>query len=161
MKMVRNILMKDEAMTENENSQKDIHYSKFSFESKRALLKLEIEPEGLNLSQGQRQLVCITRALIKRPKVLLMDEATANIDKKTDQLIQNILKERLGKCSLLTIAHRVETLIDYDRIIVMDEGEIVESGAPSELYKLDGYFTSLADESGLSDFFKKDDLLMV
>lgn len=81
------------------------------------LLDFEIAAGGANLSMGQRQLVCIARALISKPKTLLMDEATAHIDNKTDQIVQNILATQFNDSTILTIAHRLRTVIKYNKIM--------------------------------------------
>jgi ABC-type multidrug transport system ATPase subunit len=88
---------------------------------------------GDNLSLGQRQLCCIARALLRKPKLLLLDEATASIDNETDELIQHMIKERFKGCTVLTIAHRLGTVIDADRIMVFHDGELVEMDTPSNL----------------------------
>lgn len=74
-------------------------------------LALELDARGSNLSIGQRQLICIARALVKKPRILLMDEATANIDQKTDSVIQNLIKNTLKNTTVVTIAHRLITII--------------------------------------------------
>ncbi len=96
-------------------------------------LKFEIDTDGKNLSVGQRQMICIARALIKNPKILLMDEATSNIDHKTDHMIQKIIKEEFNDTTIITIAHRINTIIFYDTIFVLDQGKIVQRGSPYEL----------------------------
>lgn len=90
-----------------------------------------VAPGGQNLSAGQRQVVSLARALVAQPKVLLLDEATANTDHLTDAKIQGVL-EQLG-CTLVTVAHRLRTVIMYDCVHIMDKGQIVESGAPKTL----------------------------
>jgi ATP-binding cassette subfamily C (CFTR/MRP) protein 1 len=101
------------------------------------------------LSIGQRQLICIARALVKRPKILLMDEATANIDQKTDSVIQNLIKNTLKETTVVTIAHRLITIIQYDKIIILEQGKKVEEGSPAELLDLQGgWFRRLVNESG-------------
>lgn len=110
-------------------------------------LNFKIESRGENLSIGQRQLICIARALIRNPKILLMDEATSNIDQKTDSLIQSIIMG-LKDCTVVTIAHRISTIINYDKIMVLDQGKLIEFGAPKELFDKGGIFHGLVLESG-------------
>ncbi|EXJ91043.1 hypothetical protein A1O1_04150 [Capronia coronata CBS 617.96] len=111
-------------------------------------LSSPIAESGSNLSQGQRQLLCLARALLKAPKVLVMDEATASIDYATDSKIQDTLRE-LKNNTILTIAHRLQTIIDYDRVLVLDKGEVVEYADPWELLqKEDGHFRSMCQTSG-------------
>jgi ABC-type multidrug transport system fused ATPase/permease subunit len=95
-----------------------------------------VSESGSNLSQGQRQLLCLARALLKAPKVLLMDEATASIDYATDAKIQGTLREIRN--TTLTIAHRLQTIIDYDKVLVLDRGRVVEWGEPAALLEKDG-----------------------
>lgn len=89
--------------------------------------------EGGNLSAGQKQLVCLARALIRKNKIVMMDEATANVDPETDMFIQGRIKKMFKKSTLLIVAHRLRTIIDTDKIIVMDEGTCKESGTPHDL----------------------------
>lgn len=91
-----------------------------------------IAESGANLSQGQRQLLCLARALLKSPKILLMDEATASIDYNTDAKIQETIRDLKGK-TIITIAHRLKTIVDYDRVVVLERGRVVECGVPWEL----------------------------
>lgn len=84
---------------------------------------------------GERQLVCICRAFLKRSKVILIDEATANIDVKNDKLIQAVISRAFKESTVLTIAHRLSTLKASDKIVVMSEGKIAELGSPEELMK--------------------------
>lgn len=111
-------------------------------------LSSPIAESGSNLSQGQRQLLCLARALLKAPKVLVMDEATASIDYATDSKIQDTLRE-LKDNTILTIAHRLQTIIDYDRVLVLDRGEVKEYADPWELIrKEDGLFRAMCETSG-------------
>lgn len=107
--------------------------------------KLEsvITESGRNYSVGERQLICLARALLKSSHFLVIDEATANVDNETDKQIQEILKKHFKHCSMITIAHRLNTIMDSDRIIVMDSGRIVECGSVQELVDAEGYFFKL------------------
>lgn len=118
------------------------------------ILAFPIKDGGTNLSQGQRQLLCIARAIISRPKILLMDEATSNIDAKTDQIIQRIIKHEFSGSTVLTIAHRLNTIIQYDRVVVLTFGEITDQGTPSELLEREGTFRDLVKELGPENFEK-------
>ena len=103
-----------------------------------------ITENGSNLSGGEQQLICIARALLQDRKIVVFDEAMANMDFEADQLIQSILKTKLRNRTILTIAHRLDTILDYDRIVVIDEGQIIEVGSPESLLKKeDGHFRRL------------------
>ncbi|KAL2917874.1 hypothetical protein HK105_202747 [Polyrhizophydium stewartii] len=109
----------------------------------------EVQENGENLSVGQRQLVCLARAMLKKPRVLVMDEATANVDYETDAIIQKCLREDFGDSTILTIAHRLNTIADYDRVMVLSAGEIVEFDTPQALVaKEGGVFRSMVNETG-------------
>ena len=94
-----------------------------------------IEQGGSNLSVGQKQLVCIARAILRKTKIVVMDEATANIDMNTEQIIQKALKLVLENSTVITVAHRIKTIINYDKILVLDNGKVKEFDSPSNLLK--------------------------
>lgn len=96
-------------------------------------LNLKIFEEGNNLSIGQRQLMCLARALLKRSKILLLDEATSAIDIYTDDLVQKSLRNNFFNCTLMTISHRTNTIVDYDKIMVMGDGNLIEFDTPNNL----------------------------
>lgn len=107
---------------------------------------------GRNLSQGQRQLLCLSRAILKEPKILLLDEATASIDYETDALIQETIRDSFSDSTILTIAHRLRTIADYDLILVLEAGEVAQFGHPSELLQIkDGIFYRMCAKSGELD----------
>jgi len=110
-----------------------------------------ISEGGFNLSQGQRQLLCLARAIVSRPRVMILDEATSAVDMETDALIQRSIRSEFGRnaSTLLVIAHRLSTVADFDRILVMDAGRAVEFGCPKELMGIEGgMFRGLAETSG-------------
>ncbi|KYN28047.1 hypothetical protein ALC57_02483 [Trachymyrmex cornetzi] len=124
----------------------------------RALEEVELKEMGLgahineggsNLSVGQWQLVCLVRAIVRNYPILVLDEATANVDPRTDELIQTTTRKKFEKCTVLTIAHRLNTVMDSDRILVMDVGNVVEFDHPHMLLQKDtGYLKSMVQETG-------------
>ncbi|KAK5659558.1 hypothetical protein OQA88_760 [Cercophora sp. LCS_1] len=122
----------------------------------RLSLTTKVQPNGENFSHGQRQLISLCRALIRRSKLMLLDEATANMDYETDAGVQAVLRKELrgdanggvGARTLVTIAHRLRTIIDYDQVVVMGGGRVLEIGTPRELYARGGQFTELVKHSG-------------
>ncbi|KAH3683179.1 hypothetical protein WICPIJ_005848 [Wickerhamomyces pijperi] len=112
----------------------------------------EISEGGGNLSQGQRQLMCLARSLLKSPKIMLLDEATASIDYESDAKIQQTIRQEFSDSTILTIAHRLRSIIDYDKILVMDSGEVVEFDHPFTLLSNeDSIFYSMCKDSGELD----------
>jgi len=118
------------------------------FDRGNELLKIEVEDRGCNLSQGEKQLLCLARAMLANPRVLVLDEASAAIDRETDSFIQKMLRSQFPNTTLLTIAHRLNTIIDYDKIIVMDKGRVAEIGSPRELLGYNGMFTDMVNATG-------------
>uniref|UniRef100_A0AAX7SUA8 ABC-type glutathione-S-conjugate transporter n=1 Tax=Astatotilapia calliptera TaxID=8154 RepID=A0AAX7SUA8_ASTCA len=112
-------------------------------------LNHECTEGGENLSLGQRQLVCLARALLRKTKILVLDEATAAVDLETDTLIQSTIRTQFEDCTVLTIAHRLNTIMDYTRVIVMDRGHISEMDSPANLISQRGQFYRMCREAGL------------
>jgi ABC-type multidrug transport system fused ATPase/permease subunit len=107
-----------------------------------------VAESGTNFSAGEGQLICVARALLRPSRLLFVDEATANVDKATDQLIQKVLREHFKDRTVMTIAHRLDTIVDSDKIVVMDKGIVAESGPASALMsKEDGIFYSMARDA--------------
>ena len=120
-------------------------------------LTTPISEGGLNLSQGQRQLLCLARAIVSRPKIMVLDEATSAVDMTTDALIQRSIREEFTDSTLIVIAHRLSTIADFDRILVMGEGKGVEFGSPRELMELKegAVFRTMVEESGEREELEK------
>ena len=119
-------------------------------------LELEnpISEGGLNLSQGQRQLLCLARAIVSNPKILILDEATSSVDHATDEKIQQELRARFGHGSstLMVIAHRLSTIADFDHILVLDRGMAVEFGPPRDLMNIEnGIFRAMVENDADKD----------
>ncbi|XP_025101923.1 multidrug resistance-associated protein 1-like [Pomacea canaliculata] len=113
-------------------------------------LDFDCGEEGSNLSVGQRQLVCLARALLRKTTILVLDEATAAVDMETDTLIQTTIRTAFNNCTVITIAHRLNTIMDYDRILVMDAGEVREFDAPKALLSdKHSIFYSMAKDAGI------------
>ncbi|XP_053393099.1 multidrug resistance-associated protein 1-like isoform X5 [Mercenaria mercenaria] len=113
-------------------------------------LEYECTEGGENLSVGQRQLVCLARALLRKTKILVLDEATAAVDLETDDLIQHTIRTEFSDATVLTIAHRLNTIMDYTRVMVLDQGNIREFQSPQELLRnKDSIFYGMASDAGL------------
>ena len=103
------------------------------------------------LSTGESQLISLARAFLRKSRIVCLDEATSNVDSEREQLVQRLLQSQFGGCTVLTIAHRIETVLDYDRVIVMSQGSIVEEGDPRKLLQnSSSHFHLLAKSSGLA-----------
>ncbi|KAG0212045.1 hypothetical protein BGX28_006943 [Mortierella sp. GBA30] len=110
-----------------------------------------VKANGSNFSQGQRQLIALARALVRRSKIIVMDEATASVDFETDLKVQMTIREEMADATIITIAHRIRTIVDFDRVLVMDAGEIAEFDKPYTLMRKEGgLFRSMCERS--SDF---------
>ncbi|KAK4880306.1 hypothetical protein RN001_008452 [Aquatica leii] len=112
-------------------------------------LQSKILEGGTNYSVGQRQLICLARAILRNNKILLLDEATANVDPQTDAFIQNTIRKKFANCTVLTIAHRLNTVMDSDKVLVMDAGSLVEFDHPHVLLKnKNGHFYKMVEQTG-------------
>ncbi|XP_055859162.1 ATP-binding cassette sub-family C member 3-like [Episyrphus balteatus] len=128
----------------------ELSHLKEFVKSQPAGLLHEINEGGENLSVGQRQLVCLARALLRKTKVLVLDEATAAVDLETDDLIQKTIRTEFKDCTVLTIAHRLNTILDSDKVIVLDKGEIIEFASPTSLLQdKNSSFYSMAKDANL------------
>jgi ABC-type multidrug transport system fused ATPase/permease subunit len=114
-------------------------------------LDTPVASSGENFSQGQRQVLSIARAVCRRSKVVLLDEATASVDHETDMHMQRLLRSMFPDSTIIAIAHRLRTIMDYDRVLVMAEGEIIENDSPANLIKRQGVFWSMLKNTGEYD----------
>ena len=113
-------------------------------------LEHKVSEGGENLSVGQRQLICLARALLRKTKILVLDEATAAVDVETDSLIQSTIRKEFSDCTIITIAHRLNTIIDSNRVLVLDQGSIAEFDTPDNLLaNCESLFYSLAKDAKL------------
>eukprot|EP00455_Lapot_gusevi_P050042 TRINITY_DN7200_c0_g1_i7.p1 TRINITY_DN7200_c0_g1~~TRINITY_DN7200_c0_g1_i7.p1 ORF type:complete len:222 (-),score=49.63 TRINITY_DN7200_c0_g1_i7:91-756(-) len=112
-------------------------------------LLFPITEDGENLSVGERQLLCVARALLRKTNILILDEATASVDMESDRLINEVVREQFRDCTVLAIAHRLSTIIDYDRILVLDSGNVEEFEEPHLLLQNpNSYFRKMVDATG-------------
>lgn len=117
-----------------------------------------VDDDGVNFSLGERQLIALARSLVRSSKVLILDEATASVDYATDAKIQKTIAKEFAQSTILCIAHRLKTILHYDRILVMDQGRVAEKGTPWVLYKQNGLFRQMCDKAQITeeDFQKHD-----
>lgn len=112
-------------------------------------LDCKIAEGGSNFSMGQRQLISLARAILRKNKILILDEATANIDPQTDAVIQSTIRRIFENCTILTIAHRLHTVMNSDKVLVMDSGESVEFDHPHLLLQNgNGFLSKLVEQAG-------------
>lgn len=115
-----------------------------------SILGMQVSVGGTNFSQGQRQLVSMARALLRRSSIVVLDEATSSIDLETDAKIQATIREEFKHSLLLTVAHRIRTVIDYDRLLVLEKGKVVEFDTPLNLIQKEtGVFREMCLKSGM------------
>jgi ATP-binding cassette, subfamily C (CFTR/MRP), member 4 len=113
-------------------------------------LETVVADNGNNFSVGQRQLLCVARAILQKNKILVLDEPTANVDQRTDALLQEAVATSFPGATVIAIAHRLDTVIDYDLILVIGDGKLLEYGSPMELLQQDGHFTAMVADTGPS-----------
>ena len=100
---------------------------------------------------GQKQLLCLARALLQQNRFLILDEATSNLDSKSEALVQKVIKRNFKRTTVITIVHRLNEIADYDKIIVIDKGKIVEQGSPDELIEGRGVFYDMVQHTGKNE----------
>jgi ATP-binding cassette subfamily C (CFTR/MRP) protein 1 len=111
-------------------------------------LESVVDEGGSNYSQGQRQLLCLARAVLREPRVLVLDEATSSVDFETDKHIQAIIRDVFSNTTVIEIAHRLQSIMDCDQIMVLDQGKLAEMNSPANLLKTTSMFASLVDSTG-------------
>jgi len=107
-----------------------------------------VAKSGSNFSVGERQLLCLARAILQKSQILVLDEPTANVDGRTDKLLQEAVSKSFANATIISVAHRLDTIIDNDMILVLGEGAVLECGSPKELISRDGYFTKMVNDTG-------------
>lgn len=113
-------------------------------------LQQKVQDDGENFSLGEKQLLALARSLVRDLKILILDEATSSVDYETDAKIQATIIREFTKCTILCIAHRLKTILNYDRILVMDQGRVVEKGTPWVLYRKNGLFKLMCDKASIT-----------
>lgn len=110
-----------------------------------------VDDDGSNFSLGERQLLAFARALVRDSKILILDEATSSVDYETDAMIQKLVAEEFKHCTILTIAHRLKTVLNYERVLVMDKGQVEEFDAPKKLYQVEkSIFRQMCQKSNIT-----------
>ena len=108
----------------------------------------EIQNVSEVFSVGEKQLICLARALLKKNRYLVLDEATSNVDFETDYFIQECIRTKFRDTTVITIAHRLNTIASYDKVLVLDKGEIAEFGEPHQLLQSSGLFSEMVQHTG-------------
>lgn len=108
----------------------------------------QVAESGSNFSTGERQLLCLARAILEKRKILILDEPTANVDSRTDKLLQAAVKKSFSEATIISVAHRLDTIIENDLILVLGRGEVLEFGSPADLILRNGHFSSMIDDTG-------------
>jgi len=116
-----------------------------------------VSENGSNFSVGQRQLLCLARAILNESKILVLDEATASVDRRTDEVLQETLHNTFSDGTIIAVAHRLDTVIESDLILVLGAGRVLEFGAPADLIRANGAFASMVSDTGetVSDELRK------
>jgi ATP-binding cassette, subfamily C (CFTR/MRP), member 4 len=125
----------------------DAHMSHVVAELPKGIHSL-VSEGGSNFSVGQRQLLCLARAILSKNKLLVLDEATASVDRRTDRMLHDSLHESFGDATILAVAHRLDTVIEHDYILVLGQGKVLEFGSPAELLRSAGAFSKMVDDTG-------------
>ncbi|KAM3498651.1 hypothetical protein MY10362_008040, partial [Beauveria mimosiformis] len=114
-------------------------------------LDMAVQAGGENLSHGQRQMVCLARAILSPRRIVILDEATSAVDQATDTMVQEVIRQEFAESSMIIVAHRLATVADLDKVMVLDEGMAVEIGSPAELMQKKGVFWDMVNQSGDAD----------
>ncbi|KAM3482466.1 hypothetical protein MY8738_004002 [Beauveria namnaoensis] len=114
-------------------------------------LDMAVQAGGENLSHGQRQMVCLARAILNPRRIVILDEATSAVDRATDTMVQEVIRREFAESTMIIVAHRLATVADLDKIMVLDEGMAVEFGSPAELMQKKGIFWDMVNQSGDAD----------
>lgn len=140
-----NLIDESELATVKPQTAEDKNFHKFH-------LDRDVEDNGSNFSLGEKQLIALARAVVRKTKILILDEATSSVDYITDDKIQSAIATRFNDCTVLSIAHRLKTILSFDKIVVMDNGAVVQFGEPKELFDdKSGLFRSMCNQSGIDE----------